>query len=63
MEEISEILDFFREKGCEVTVYDGKRTTFDIWSNISKRYLLQDANEKQVRNFYESVKPQEDERK
>lgn len=58
MEEIREILDFFREDDCEVTVYDGKRTTFDIWSNISKRYLLQDANEKQVRNFYELVKPQ-----
>lgn len=57
MDGTSKILDFFRDNYCEVTIYDGKRTTFDIWSNISKRYLLQDANEKQLRNYYECVKP------
>lgn len=55
MKNVSEILDFFKANNCEVTIFDGKYTTFDIWSNVSNRYILQDANEMQLNDFYQSV--------
>ena len=53
MRETIEALDFFRANNCEVTIWD---TTFDIWSNVSKRYILQNANEIQLINFYKTFK-------
>lgn len=57
MEQTIKAINFFCANDCEVTTYDGKQTTFDVWSNISNRYILQDANEIQFINFYESFKP------
>lgn len=48
---LSEILDFFRNNDCEVEIFF-LPDRFFIWSKISKRYLLQDATEQQVINFY-----------
>lgn len=55
MEQTIEALNFFRASDCEVTIYDGIRTTFDVWSNVSNKYILQDANEVQFINFYKSL--------
>jgi hypothetical protein len=41
---------------CEIEMFDTtKRVTFDIWSNVSKRWILRDANETMLKNFYESL--------
>lgn len=55
MATISEILDFFRKNNCDVTVEIGRNITFDIWSNVLNRYIIRDANDVQLRNFYENV--------
>jgi hypothetical protein len=50
-----EILEFFKINNCEVSFEAGKYFIFNIWSNVTKRYILQNANETQLRNFYERV--------
>ena len=51
-----QILDFFRANDCEIEMFGTTtRITFDIWSNVSKRWILQDANETMLKNFYESL--------
>jgi len=55
--EIIEIINFFEANDCEVefdTIPKGFR--FDVWSKISKRWILENANETQFRNFYDKVK-------
>jgi hypothetical protein len=56
MEQLIEILEFFRNNNCEVEIYDCTYVTYDIWSNISNRWILQNANEAQLIGFYNKVK-------
>lgn len=54
---LRQIMDFFETYRCEVTAWETRSTwIFDIWSYEEKRFILQDANETQFRNFYELVK-------
>lgn len=53
---VSEILDFFRDNNCEVEVFF-LPDRFFIWSKTSKMYLLQDATEQQLINFYKTIQP------
>jgi hypothetical protein len=57
MKTIGEILDFFRENDCKVIDFDmyGKEITFDIWSNVAKTHIIQNANEFQLREFYNKI--------
>lgn len=53
---IAEAMKFFRDNDCDVTPYEPRCGIiyFDVWSNVSKRYVLQDANEYQFLQFYKS---------
>ena len=54
--EVIEVIDFFKKNNCKVEILGFNYVTFDIWSNISNRWILQDANEAQLINFYNKVK-------
>lgn len=53
---VLEAIDFFKKNNCKVEIFGFNYVTFDIWSNISKRWILQDANEAQLIDFYNKVK-------
>lgn len=55
MKTVIEIIEFLEINNCEVSMEMGKYFTYDIWSNVSNRYLLQNANETQLINFYKEV--------
>ena len=54
---IKQILDFFVANNCQIEIEYGSKmiTLFNIWSNVSKRWILQNANEAQLRNFYKNI--------
>lgn len=50
-------LDFFRENSCEVKMYEENgKYLIDIWSETHKKYIIQDANEFQILQFYNKLK-------
>jgi hypothetical protein len=53
------ILDFFEENNCEINMYlVGCYLNFDIYSNVSKKWILSDANDFMLKEFYlECIKP------
>jgi hypothetical protein len=54
---IKNIIDFFEANNCIVEFEpSSKGFIYDIWSKISKRWILQDANETQLINFYNKNK-------
>ena len=50
----SEILDFFRQNNCKVDVYENRvgEWLYSIFSNVSKKWILTDANEIMLKGFY-----------
>jgi len=55
-EKILEALEFFRKNECKVDIYDRHSTSlFSIWSNVEKRWIIDDANEYQLIEFYNKI--------
>lgn len=56
MKTLGEILDFFRANDCTILFFEkGNTPMFDIICNVRKREILANANEVQVRNFYNQI--------
>lgn len=56
MKTFSEILDFFRSNECTIDSYGTcNNPMFDIICNVRKITILGNANETQVRNFYNQI--------
>jgi hypothetical protein len=47
------ILDFFEENNCEISMYlIGCYLNFDIYSKVSETWILSDANDFMLKEFY-----------
>lgn len=56
MKTLNEILDFFRANECTILFYERfNNPMFDIICNVRKIEILSNANETQVRNFYNQI--------
>jgi hypothetical protein len=54
---IRKILDWFEKNNCEVQMFENRGNfIFDIWSNTFQQWILRDANEFQLKQFYRKVK-------
>jgi hypothetical protein len=51
---LSEILNFFRNNNCTVDAYENSNNVyyFNIYNKENERWILTDANEFMIREFY-----------
>jgi protease II len=51
---LTEVINFFRDNNCTIDIYENKNNDFyfNLYNKESERWILTDANEFMLREFY-----------